>query len=97
MHIKDRKDSLHPSWIVLPGQFLRQKKIVSNVLDNRALHVFYHFKHSLHIVKLSSVKTKILWVIPNGDGPCTVFTLISFEGSLFSSEVWIEVLRDRTL
>lgn len=42
----------------LPGQFFRQKEIVSNVLDNRALHVLHNFKYSLHIIKLSSVIKK---------------------------------------
>ena len=48
----------------IPGQFFRQKEVSFDVMYYRALHVFYNFKHSLHIVKLSSVKSTIMVRIP---------------------------------
>ena len=48
----------------IPGQFLRQKEVSFDVLYYGALHIFYNFKHSLHIVKLSSVKSTIMARIP---------------------------------
>ena len=44
----------------IPGQFLRQKEVSFDVLYYGALHIFYNFKHSLHIVELSSVKSTIV-------------------------------------
>jgi len=48
----------------IPGQFLRQKEVSFDILYYGALHVFYNFKHSLHIVKLSSVKSTKMARIP---------------------------------
>ena len=61
--INDSTDYYH-GCSYTPGQFLRQKEVSFDVLYYGALHVFYNFKHSLHIVKLSSVKSTIMARIP---------------------------------
>jgi hypothetical protein len=55
LHIKDTSDYNIGGFFYLPGQFIRKKKVGLDVLDYRALHIFYNFEHSLHIIKLSSV------------------------------------------
>jgi hypothetical protein len=55
LHIKDTSDYTTGAFFYLPGQFFRKKKVGLDVLDYRALHIFYNLEHSLHIVKLSSV------------------------------------------